>query len=269
MKKATVNFWVDAAIGVAFLLCATTGIFLFLPVTWRGVSAGGLPTLLWIPLSSWRFVHDWSGIVMTGGIVLHAVLHYRWIVNMTRRVLSGASASARPSSRQAARPQVVTQDAATPVSVYRSEQGRGHTRKAFLTGIAAAGGLALLGVTLLRREGPSGSTSTSPASLQSQGSGNGGEESGDGGQASHGQPQGANGASQGGSTQSGSGAVATTQRVVVDRNGCVSCGSCLQVCPAGVFGWSGGTAAAQNPDGCVGCRRCLQACPAGAITVNA
>ncbi|MDD4468003.1 MAG: DUF4405 domain-containing protein, partial [Candidatus ainarchaeum sp.] len=36
-----------------------------------------------------NFVHDWSGIVMIFLVVVHLVLHWNWIVSMTRVILRG------------------------------------------------------------------------------------------------------------------------------------------------------------------------------------
>jgi len=51
--------------------------------------------------------------------------------------------------------------------------------------------------------------------------------------------------------------------------GAVGCGACLQVCPAGVFAFSGSMAVVQDPDACRLRGRCTHVCRPGAITLNA
>lgn len=46
---------------------------------------------------------------------------------------------------------------------------------------------------------------------------------------------------------------------------CVSCGSCLKVCPMGAISIWKGVTAQVNQEICVGCGKCIRECPAGAI----
>ena len=107
MKKASINYWVDLATGVAFLVCAVTGVlFLFPSVVHTAV--GAAPTILFMPALWWHKVHDWSGVVMVAGTALHLALHAKWIANMTRKMF-GAPAPAE--ANRAGRPRPVAQPA--------------------------------------------------------------------------------------------------------------------------------------------------------------
>jgi len=143
-----------------------------------------------------------------------------------------------------------------------------YSRKAFLTGAAAAGGAALLGGWALVRD-----TSTSALPRSSDGWGEGGSEYsedsvgyGQSDSSSSGDsPTGSSGGSSTGSSGTGSNAV---DRVAVSA-ACVGCGRCVPACPDGVFGWSDdGRVTAADPASCRLCGRCLQVCPASAITLN-
>ncbi len=297
MKKVTLNYWLDLATGIAFLACAVTGIVFLFPSLVQ--TSGGAPTIAWIPATWWHTLHDWSGVAMAAGVAVHLAMHAKWIKNMTRKTFGAwdKDAPQRPATREAAgetqravgaagvatyaTPQAA--DAAAAASLRRLEDLRAErqrereqrmSRRRFLAGAGAVGGLALLaGVGLIGRDaitaaattsetgasssGTSGGTSatTTSGSTSSQSSGSSTQSSGSGSQSS-------------GSSQSSSSSTST--RVVVDENACVACGRCLQTCPQGVFSWSSaGRATAQNPDACIRCGRCLQVCPAGAITINA
>lgn len=49
----------------------------------------------------------------------------------------------------------------------------------------------------------------------------------------------------------------------VDKEKCVGCGVCVNVCPAGAISMDGDKAVINNQ--CVDCGQCVQVCPQGAI----
>jgi len=304
MKKASINYWVDLATGIAFLLCAVTGIVFLFPSAVHTV-IGAAPTILFTPALWWHKVHDWSGVAMVAGTALHLALHAKWIANMTRKTFGAKAGEAaagaarltpakRPSS--AARPVPVTAaagaaqidtyatpqaaDAAAAASLRRLEDLRAErqherdqrmSRRRFLAGAGAVGGLALLaGVGLIGRDAITEAATTSGTGTASAGA-TGGASSTTGGIQSSGSGNASSSRSDSQSSSgSQSGSSTTSTRVFVSESSCVACGRCLQVCPQGVFDWgSSGRATAQNPDACIRCGRCLQVCPAGAITVSA
>jgi len=311
MKKALVNYWIDLATGIAFLLCAVTGIVFLFPGAVH-TAIGATPTILLIPAAWWHTVHDWTGVAMVAGTALHLALHAKWITVMTRRTFGAQSKAAparaaRPARAAGAAPQpaapVAALAAAAQKPAYRAaaeadaaaaslrrlealddQRGREReqriSRRRFLAGAAAVGGVALLaGVGLVGRDVASGASSR----LREDGWADGGQgQSGSGtssaAAASGGDAAGSTGTNggsgSGGSAQSasssGSSSASSSVSVAVDQSACVACGRCLQVCPRSVFDWSSsGRAAALSPDACIRCGRCLQVCPAGAISVSA
>lgn len=273
MRRATVNFWIDAVIAVAFLLSAATGILFLLPVSWRSVSATGGAAILGVSISILRPVHDWSGVVAAGGIVLHAALHLRWFVNMARRMARGEGAAEQRTAARRATQSPTASLASGPAPPARTsapgataavvaafaDDDRRLSRRSFLVGLGAAAGAAtFLGVAALLHSDPTSAAEVRIASAQS-GSGSQGDAQGNGW---------GGGSTQGGGSGSTGSIGGSVQRVVVASAACVGCGRCLDVCPYGVFSWNGGKAAAQNPNACRLCRHCVQVCPAGAITLN-
>lgn len=55
------------------------------------------------------------------------------------------------------------------------------------------------------------------------------------------------------------------KKAVIDKNYCVACGNCTQVCPLGAISIVGGMYAKVDMDKCVGCGKCVIACPASII----
>ncbi|QJT07911.1 mercury methylation ferredoxin HgcB [Oceanidesulfovibrio marinus] len=54
----------------------------------------------------------------------------------------------------------------------------------------------------------------------------------------------------------------------LDRDACVGCGLCPQLCPHGVLAMDGKRARIVDPDGCMECGACAKNCPSGALSVS-
>lgn len=85
MNKAKINYIVDFLMFLSFLVTAVTGlvIFFFLP---SGVKQGGYQEFLGIIKGTWSTVHDWAGIVMLVFVLIHFILHWKWIITMTKNL---------------------------------------------------------------------------------------------------------------------------------------------------------------------------------------
>lgn len=56
-----------------------------------------------------------------------------------------------------------------------------------------------------------------------------------------------------------------SKRIAKVTKECVSCGSCVKVCPLSAISIWKGIIADINKEKCVGCGKCAEECPAGAI----
>ncbi|MEQ8191512.1 MAG: mercury methylation ferredoxin HgcB [Candidatus Eremiobacterota bacterium] len=61
--------------------------------------------------------------------------------------------------------------------------------------------------------------------------------------------------------------IENTVTLSLDKEKCVSCGICLEVCPHGVFKMNG-RAEITDKNACMECGACAKNCPAEAITVK-
>lgn len=90
MSKTKLNYLLDAVIALAFVLSALTGI-VFLFAGSGGYQGGRNPNfrteMLGISREIWSDLHTWVSLVMIGGVVIHLVLHWDWIVCMTKRMV--------------------------------------------------------------------------------------------------------------------------------------------------------------------------------------
>ena len=55
---------------------------------------------------------------------------------------------------------------------------------------------------------------------------------------------------------------------VVNDEICIGCGTCVAVCPTGVFEMKESKAKVVAPEKCTGCKTCETSCPVGAIKVE-
>jgi len=92
MKKATRNYIVDILIGIAFLISALTALVFLVPTTWIDFGSSVTPTFLGLNFGTWQDLHKWGGLAMMAGVVLHLLLHWKWIINMTKNILPGSKA---------------------------------------------------------------------------------------------------------------------------------------------------------------------------------
>jgi hypothetical protein len=82
MDKSMLNYFVDVGLALAFILSFLTGI-----VKWPGlVNKLGL-TYSDLPMFTISKIHDFSGLAMGIFVLVHLILHWKWIVCFTKKML--------------------------------------------------------------------------------------------------------------------------------------------------------------------------------------
>lgn len=66
-----------------FLLVAVSGLVNFFLFT-SGIRQGGYQTALGITKQTWIGLHNWSGLIFVVIVIIHLVLHLKWLVCMTK-----------------------------------------------------------------------------------------------------------------------------------------------------------------------------------------
>jgi cytochrome b subunit of formate dehydrogenase len=84
------NYVLDAVIALAFIIAALSGVA-FLLVGSGGYQGGRnlsfQTEFLGISRWAWSDLHTWAGLVMIAGVAVHFLLHWNWIVCVTKRLL--------------------------------------------------------------------------------------------------------------------------------------------------------------------------------------
>ena len=78
------NLLLNLATAVSFGVAAASGVyFLFVPGGRGAVDPGFL-----FSRAVWDLIHTWSGVIWIGTGVVHFAIHWRWVVNVTRSVVT-------------------------------------------------------------------------------------------------------------------------------------------------------------------------------------
>lgn len=88
-NRAKFNLFVDIAIGIAFFIEAISGLVLAVVLPHGGYQGGRNPLYgqsFVLTREEWLSLHDWFAIVMVAGVVIHLVLHRKWIACMFRNL---------------------------------------------------------------------------------------------------------------------------------------------------------------------------------------
>ena len=87
--KIKLNYFIDLLSAISFLVVALTGlvIFFFLP---GGARRGGYQEFLGVTKLVYVEIHNWAGMLFLILVIIHVVLHWQWIVCMTKSLLKNS-----------------------------------------------------------------------------------------------------------------------------------------------------------------------------------
>ena len=82
MSISDINYLIDIGMGIAFLVSFITGILKFKLSLLFFANIG-----LYLPTFWLNFIHDRAGILIGGFVLIHLILHFKWIKVMTKKYL--------------------------------------------------------------------------------------------------------------------------------------------------------------------------------------
>ena len=82
MNKPKINYIIDILMAIFFAISAVTGIPLYmLP---GGVYRGGQTIFLGVEKQVWGTIHTYASFALVVIVLVHLILHWKWIVYMTK-----------------------------------------------------------------------------------------------------------------------------------------------------------------------------------------
>ena len=82
MNRTILNYWIDIGLGISFFICFFTGL-----IKWPGlIKIIGTSAYKILYVRNISLLHDWSGLIMGLLVLIHLVLHWNWIVAVTKNI---------------------------------------------------------------------------------------------------------------------------------------------------------------------------------------
>ena len=82
MNRLKLNYWIDIGLAISFFACFITGL-----IKWPGlIKLVGTSMYQTLNMKKISMLHDWSGLIMGLLVLVHLVLHWRWIVSVTKTI---------------------------------------------------------------------------------------------------------------------------------------------------------------------------------------
>ena len=90
MSKVKTFFALAVSMALLGLAQATSGFVLWLGFP-SGGGGGGELTIWEISKHTWIDIHDWVAVALVALVIIHVILHWKWIFRMTKSLLKGVS----------------------------------------------------------------------------------------------------------------------------------------------------------------------------------
>ncbi len=94
IRRITANILCDLAALISFIPMVVSGLVLYLywPTGSRGFAGGRNPSfvsdVLGLSHENWVLIHDWSSLFFAILVVIHLILHYRFLCSMKKHILT-------------------------------------------------------------------------------------------------------------------------------------------------------------------------------------
>jgi len=97
MNKSKLNYVINFLAFIFFFINAVSGLamLIFMP---SGVRQGRLQEFLGIQKAFWLETHNWSGIILIILIIIHFILHWEWIVYMTKNIFKSGKCEVKETN---------------------------------------------------------------------------------------------------------------------------------------------------------------------------
>jgi len=88
VSRMKINYLMDLILTILFFIVAGTGLFMYFFIP-SGIPRGRYIVYMGLTKTTWIWIHSRIGIMIAIFVVIHIILHWKWIVYTTRRFLTG------------------------------------------------------------------------------------------------------------------------------------------------------------------------------------
>jgi hypothetical protein len=81
--RGRLNLLLNIMVAISFLLTAISGVYFMFVPSWQWTSD---PMILF-NRTTWDLIHTWAGIVLIATAVIHFAIHWRWVTNVTIKMM--------------------------------------------------------------------------------------------------------------------------------------------------------------------------------------
>ncbi len=90
VRRGTLLFWLVAAAAGLMAFEFVSGIVLwFVLPSGQGWRSSGTVTAVSLDRHTWIDLHNWAALMLTAVVIVHLVMHWKWVARKTKSYLSG------------------------------------------------------------------------------------------------------------------------------------------------------------------------------------
>ena len=86
MERCRLEYWIDIGLLISFFIVAITSLVIFFAFVSISPGIGRTITFLGTTKATWIPWHNYAGLVMIFLVLIHLILHFRWLIEMTKRM---------------------------------------------------------------------------------------------------------------------------------------------------------------------------------------
>lgn len=106
IEKTRLNYWVDVALLIVFIVSAVTGLVVYFAFTSGQPGVGRNLTFMGTSKSDWQPWHAYSGIAMVILVLVHLILNFGFLTSMTRSLSKKDEVAVTPVAKSLKNPSI-------------------------------------------------------------------------------------------------------------------------------------------------------------------
>ena len=88
MLKQKINYWIDLILIILFLISAISGFIIWI---FPHGPHSSMIKFLGILKYQWKILHAWISLLFIIFVLIHLILHWKWLLQMTKKIFTKKS----------------------------------------------------------------------------------------------------------------------------------------------------------------------------------